>query len=59
LLGNVARDGDPKAGFPESMGIEAGQYAIDSTGFSTAVYDRWFFQKHGKLCSQNVWVERR
>ena len=37
--------------------IEAGQYAIDSTGFSTAVYDRWFSQKHGKLCSQNVWVK--
>ena len=37
--------------------IEAGQYAIDSTGFSTAVYDRWFSQKHGRLCSQNAWVK--
>jgi len=37
--------------------IEAGQYAADSTGFSTAVYDRWFSQKHGKLCSQNAWVK--
>ena len=37
--------------------IETGQYAIDSTGFSTAVYDRWFSQKHGKLCSQNAWVK--
>ncbi len=37
--------------------IEAGQYAIDSTGFSTAVYDRWFSQKHGKLCSKNTWVK--
>ena len=37
--------------------IEAEQYAIDSTGFSTAVYDRWFSQKHGKLCSQNAWVK--
>ena len=37
--------------------IEAGQYAIDSTGFSTAVYDRWFSQKHGKLHSQNAWVK--
>lgn len=37
--------------------IEAGQYAIDSTGFSTAVYDRWFSQKHGQLCSQNTWVK--
>ena len=37
--------------------IEDGQYAADSTGFSTAVYDRWFSQKHGKLCSQNAWVK--
>ena len=37
--------------------IEAGQYAADTTGFSTAVYDRWFSQKHGKLCSQNAWVK--
>ena len=37
--------------------IEDGQYAVDSTGFSTAVYDRWFSQKHGKLCSQNTWVK--
>src|SRR6185436_703195 len=37
--------------------IEQGQYAIDSTGFSTAVYDRWFSQKHGQLCSQNTWVK--
>ena len=35
----------------------AGQHAIDSTGFSTATYDRWFSQKHGKLCSQNAWVK--
>jgi len=35
--------------------ISAGQYAVDSTGFSTAVYDRWFSQKHGRLCSQNAW----
>jgi len=37
--------------------IEAGQYAIDSTGFSTAVYDRWFSQKHGKLCSKNTFTK--
>lgn len=37
--------------------IEAGQYAVDSTGFSTAVYDRWFSEKHGKLCSKNTWVK--
>jgi hypothetical protein len=34
--------------------IEDDQYAGDSTGFSTAVYDRWFSQKHGKLCSQKL-----
>jgi len=37
--------------------IEQGQYAIDSTGFSTAVYDRWFSQKHGQLQSQHTWVK--
>ena len=37
--------------------IEAGQYAVDSSGFSTAVYDRWFSQKHGKLYSKNAWVK--
>ena len=37
--------------------IEDDQYAGDSTGFSTAVYDRWFSQEHGKLCSQNAWVK--
>ncbi|HEX2687871.1 MAG TPA: transposase [Kofleriaceae bacterium] len=37
--------------------IEAGQYAVDSSGFSTAVYDRWFSQKHGRLCSHNSWVK--
>jgi hypothetical protein len=31
--------------------IENGPFAIDSTGFSTVTYDRWFDQKHGKLCA--------
>lgn len=35
----------------------AGQFAQDSTGFSTAVYDRWFSQKHGKLMSQHSWTK--
>lgn len=35
----------------------AGQFAQDSTGFSTAVFDRWFSQKHGKLMSQHTWTK--
>ena len=35
----------------------AGQYAQDSTGFSTVTYDRWFDQKHGKLMAQHAWVK--
>jgi transposase len=35
----------------------AGQYAIDSTGFSTVTYDRWFDQKHGKLRAAHAWVK--
>lgn len=37
--------------------IENGQFAIDSTGFSTVTYDRWFDQKHGKLCAEHAWVK--
>jgi transposase len=37
--------------------IENGQYAIDSTGFSTVTYDRWFDAKHGKLHAQHPWVK--
>jgi transposase len=37
--------------------VENGQYAIDSTGFSTVTYDRWFDQKHGKLCAAHPWVK--
>lgn len=35
----------------------AGQFAIDSTGFSTVTYDRWFDQKHGKLQAKHGWVK--
>jgi hypothetical protein len=35
----------------------AGQFAQDSTGFSTVTYDRWFDQKHGKLCAAHAWVK--
>jgi transposase len=37
--------------------IENGQYAIDSTGFSTVTYDRWFDEKHGKLNARHQWVK--
>lgn len=37
--------------------IENGQYAIDSTGFSTVTHDRWFDQKHGKLRAAHPWVK--
>jgi transposase len=33
------------------------QFAQDSTGFSTTTYERWFDQKHGKLCSQRPFVK--
>lgn len=35
----------------------AGQFAQDSTGFSTVQYDRWFDQKHGKLKAKHAWVK--
>ena len=35
----------------------AGQFAQDSTGFSTVTYDRWFDQKHGKLHAEHEWVK--
>ena len=35
----------------------AGQFAQDSTGFSTVTYDRWFDQKHGKLMARHPWVK--
>ena len=35
----------------------AGQFAQDSTGFSTVTYDRWFDQKHGKLAAEHAWVK--
>jgi transposase len=36
---------------------QAGQFAQDSTGFSTVQYDRWFDQKHGKLQARHQWVK--
>ncbi len=37
--------------------LENGQFAIDSTGFSTVTYDRWFDQQHGKLRASHPWVK--
>jgi transposase len=37
--------------------IEDGQYAVDSTGFSTVYYDRWFDQKHGRLAARHPWIK--
>ena len=37
--------------------VENGQYAIDSMGFSTVTYDRWFDQKHGALRATHPWVK--
>lgn len=36
---------------------KAGQFAIDSTGFSVVQYDRWFDQKHGKLHAKHEWIK--
>lgn len=36
---------------------DAGQFAQDSTGFSTVTYDRWFDQKHGKLKAKHNWIK--
>lgn len=33
------------------------QFSPDTTGFSTVTYERWFDQKHGKLCSRNRFVK--
>ncbi|MSQ34985.1 MAG: IS4/IS5 family transposase, partial [Dehalococcoidia bacterium] len=32
-------------------------FAVDSSGFSTSVYDRWFDHKYGRQRSENVWVK--
>jgi hypothetical protein len=37
--------------------VENGQYAIDSSGFSTVTYDRWFDAKHGTLHAKHPWVK--
>jgi transposase len=32
-------------------------FAVDSSGFSTTVYDRWFDHKYGKMRSEVKWVK--
>jgi|SRR5689334_3634842 len=32
-------------------------FAVDASGFSTAAYERWFDEKHGKQQSQKDWVK--
>jgi transposase len=32
-------------------------FAVDSTGFSTTVYDRWYDAKYGKMRNENQWVK--
>jgi len=32
-------------------------FAVDSSGFSTSVYDRWYDAKYGKMRSENKWVK--
>lgn len=37
--------------------IEKGQFAIDSTGFSTATYDRYFSYRHQNVQSTHKWTK--
>ena len=32
-------------------------FAADSSGFSTCIYERWFDQKYGKQMSKSQWVK--
>jgi transposase len=43
---------NPRAG----DSIEA-DFAVDSSGFATSVYDRWLDHKYGKVRSENHWVK--
>ena len=33
------------------------KFAVDSTGFASTTYNRWFDKKHGRLVSQAQWVK--
>ena len=33
------------------------KFAVDSTGFATSCYRRWFDHKYGKEVSKNIWVK--
>jgi transposase len=32
-------------------------FAVDSSGFATSTYDRWFDHKYGKVRSENKWIK--
>ena len=32
-------------------------FSVDSSGFATSVYDRWYDEKYGKVRSENKWVK--
>ncbi len=32
-------------------------FAVDSSGFATCVYDRWYDAKYGKIRSENHWIK--
>jgi transposase/predicted nucleic acid-binding Zn finger protein len=32
-------------------------FAVDSSGFATRVYDRWYDEKYGRIRSENKWVK--
>jgi len=32
-------------------------FAVDSSGFATHVYDRWYDEKYGRIRSENKWVK--
>jgi hypothetical protein len=33
------------------------QFAVDSTGFSTSVYHRWFHRKYGREMKEHAWIK--
>ncbi len=32
-------------------------FAVDSTGFSTSIYNRWYDKKYGKVVNKQVWIK--
>jgi transposase len=50
LVGLIEASAKPLAGIESS-------FAIDSTGFGTAVYRRWFDAKYGREMSEATWIK--